>query len=80
MFIFLLLPVNMSADASDKDSKDRDKSKDIKLLYSLANTYFETRNYERAVQYYDSVISYQSREISTVILPKGNCIHESSKV
>lgn len=84
--IFLLLPVNMSAVAPSMDSKGKDKSKDIKILYKLANTYFESRDYGRAVQYYDSVVnitpskfplSYYNKGIACMNLQKYDAAKES---
>ena len=45
--------------------------KDIKLLYRLANIYFESRDYQRAVQYYDSVINVNPRKYPLAYYRKG---------
>ena len=45
--------------------------KDIKLTYRLADLYFETRNYVKANQYYDNVISIDQRKYPAAWYKKG---------
>lgn len=72
---FVLHSANMFAIASARDSTDKrqtdDKSRDIKLLYRLANIYFETRDYKKADQYYDSVININPRKYPLAYYRKG---------
>jgi OmpA-OmpF porin, OOP family len=47
------------------------KTKDIKLSYRLANLYFDTRNYLKANQYYDSVIKINKFKYILAYYRKG---------
>jgi len=47
------------------------KSKDIKLTNRLADLYFETRDYSKAKQYYDSVINLKSQKYPLAYYRKG---------
>jgi OmpA-OmpF porin, OOP family len=47
------------------------KTKDIKLSYRLANLYFDTRNYAKANQYYDSVIKINKFKYILAYYRKG---------
>lgn len=60
--LFLLPLMNLSAISSPKD---------IKLLYRIANQYFETRDYEKADQYYDSVINVNPLKYPVAYYRKG---------
>ncbi len=63
LLLFFLLPsTNMFSITSPED---------IKSLYKLANLYYETRNYEKAVQYYDSVINVNPRKYPLAYFRKG---------
>jgi outer membrane protein OmpA-like peptidoglycan-associated protein/tetratricopeptide (TPR) repeat protein len=65
---FLLHSANLIA---DNIRYTDDKSKDIKLIYRLANIYFETRDYRKADQYYDSVINISPRKYPLAYYRKG---------
>lgn len=47
------------------------KSKDIKISNRLADLYFQTRDYSRALQFYDSVINLKSSKYSLAYYHKG---------
>ena len=47
------------------------QSRDIKLTYRLATLYFETRDYKKANQYYDSVININPRKYPIAYFHKG---------
>ena len=47
------------------------KPKDIKLSNRLADLYFETRNYSKALQYYDSVLKIDPHKYVMVYFHKG---------
>jgi OmpA-OmpF porin, OOP family len=47
------------------------ESKDLKLTYRLATLYFNTRNYSKADQYFDSVISISPRKYPLAYYRKG---------
>ena len=86
MSFLLLSIVNISASSKNSGLSSGDRSSDVKLLYRLANTYFESRAYEKAEQYFDSVISlsphkypmaYYSRGIVCMSLRKYDMAKES---
>ena len=47
------------------------RTRDIKLSYRLANLYFDTRNYQKANQYYDSVIKINRYKYILAYYRKG---------
>jgi outer membrane protein OmpA-like peptidoglycan-associated protein len=62
LFMCFLNSANLFAYAPDKD---------VKLLFRLANLYFETRDYEMAYQYYDSVINASPLKYPLAYYRKG---------
>jgi outer membrane protein OmpA-like peptidoglycan-associated protein/tetratricopeptide (TPR) repeat protein len=71
LFILLFHSVNMLAPPPAMDLKDNDKRRDIKALYRLANTYFESRDYKKAEQYYDSLIGVNPTKYPLAYYRKG---------
>jgi outer membrane protein OmpA-like peptidoglycan-associated protein len=73
--ILLFLVFCHSADVNAliplKTQKEKAKGTDIKLLYRMANNYFESRDYERAGTYYDSVISISVTKYPLAYYRKG---------
>jgi OmpA-OmpF porin, OOP family len=69
--LLFLYPEQMFAAASARSQKDNDKSRDIKLLYRIANNYYEIRNYQKAEQYYDSIINITPSKYPLVFYRKG---------
>jgi outer membrane protein OmpA-like peptidoglycan-associated protein len=69
MFMFFIAAVDSSAFYADPS--EGSKSSDIKLLYKLADIYFESRDYIKADQYYDSVISINPRKYPLAYYRKG---------
>ena len=71
MLIVLLNTTSLSAVSPGPDSLSGEKDRDVRLLYKLANNYFESRDYERAEQYYDSVITISPRKFPLSYYRKG---------
>jgi outer membrane protein OmpA-like peptidoglycan-associated protein/tetratricopeptide (TPR) repeat protein len=69
--MLFLLTGDIFASASAGSPKENDRGRDVKLLYRIANNYFEARNYEKAIQYYDSVINISPAKYPLAFYRKG---------
>ena len=71
ILIFVLISAYASAFSPGSDPLSDKKARDVRLLYKVANTYFESRDYERAEQYYDSVLIISPRKYPLAYFRKG---------
>jgi len=71
LFLILCYSSDINAMESRKGPKGSGKGPDIKLLYTMANKYFETRDYVNAAKYYDSVIGINPGKYPVAYYRKG---------
>jgi OOP family OmpA-OmpF porin len=71
LFLVFLYSADIYALTPSESPKSKGAGPDIKLLFRLANNYFEARNYEKAEVYYDSIIRISPSKYPLAFYRKG---------